>query len=167
LVAFYGYGDLTGDWAVQPSINHNNNETISMEAADKALNRVPRHCVPTGSQLKGRFEYYVYSRQQGIWPSEISGHDPIHESDWYQPYEPVNNVTADFPPTIFLHGQADSDVPITVAERMVDELERSGVPVNIITGATWNHVFDQEEAESPSVEAALKEVIMFLDAHMK
>jgi acetyl esterase/lipase len=136
LVAFYGYGDLTGEWAVQPSNSYNQTGTITKDRAENSLRRSRRICVPTGSQLEGRFDYYVYGRQRGTWPLEISGHDPLHESEWFRPYEPLHNVTVNYPPTLLLHGQSDTDVPFTAAGRMVDALETAGVPFELITNAT-------------------------------
>jgi hypothetical protein len=68
LVAFYGYGDLTGDWATQPSAGYNQGEEITWEDAGRALRRFGKSCVPVGSELQGRFDYYVYAQQQGTWP---------------------------------------------------------------------------------------------------
>jgi acetyl esterase/lipase len=167
LVAFYGYGDITGGWATQPSASHSQGEVISRDAAEKALQHSQRACVPTGSELEGRFDYYVYARQQGTWPLEVSGHDPVVEVGWFVNYEPVQNVTLDYPPTMLLHGKADTDVPISVAESMVEALEARGVAYEFISKPGWNHVFDQMEAGSPDVEVALLQVIAFLDEFVK
>jgi acetyl esterase/lipase len=167
LVVFYGYGELTGDWAVEPSASYNKGEPITRMAAERALRKSRKACAPTGSQLKGRFDYYVYARQQGTWPLEVSGHDPTKETAWFKPYEPVRNISADYPPTMLLHGQADTDVPFAVAKRMVAELEESSVPYEFIKQANWGHVFDQMEAGSPAVQDALQQVVAFLDKHVK
>jgi acetyl esterase/lipase len=63
LVAFYGYGDLTGDWAAQPSTSYNQGKTISREDAERALRQSRKSCIPVGSELEGRFDYYAYARQ--------------------------------------------------------------------------------------------------------
>ena len=36
---------------------------------------------PAGKNQRGRF--YLYCRQQGIWPKEVGGHDPDAESKWF------------------------------------------------------------------------------------
>ena len=167
LVAFYGYGDLTGEWATKPSNSSDQSGTITRDVAERSLQNSKRTCVPTGSQLESRFDYYVYNRQQGTWPLEISGHDPVLEAAWFESYEPMKNVTADYPPTMLLHGRADSDVPFAAAERMVAALEAAGIPYDLVTRATWNHVFDQEEAGTLAVEAALERVVAFLEEHVK
>jgi acetyl esterase/lipase len=167
LVAFYGYGDLTGDWAAKPSTSYNQGEQITREEASRALRGSGKSCVPTDSDLEDRFDYYVHSRQQGTWPLEVSGHDPVTEAAWFGAYEPVQNVTSDYPPTMLLHGRADTDVPFSAAERVAAALEEQGVRYEFVSHAGWNHVFDQMEANSPDVQAALRQVIAFLDEHLK
>jgi acetyl esterase/lipase len=167
LVAFYGYGDLTGDWAAQPSASYNQGEQITREDAERAVRRSRKSCVPMGSELEGRFDYYVYARQQGTWPLEISGHDPVAEAAWFSAYEPVQNATSGYPPTMLLHGRADTDVPFSAAKRMAAVLEEQGVAYEFVSRAGWKHVFDQMEAGSPDVQAALRQVLAFLDEHVK
>jgi dipeptidyl aminopeptidase/acylaminoacyl peptidase len=115
----------------------------------------------------GRFDYYVYARQQGIWPLEVSGHDSLTEATWFSAYEPMRNVTPVYPPTMLLHGCGDTDVPFSAAERMVATLEEQGIAYEFVSRAGWNHVFDQIEAGSPDVQAALCQVIAFLDENVK
>jgi acetyl esterase/lipase len=167
VVSFYGYGDLTGEWAVQPSDSHDQGEIITQEAANRALRGSRKGCIPTGSALEGRFDYYVYARQQGTWPLEIGGHDPVTDADWYRAYEPVQNASSEYPPTMLLHGRADTDVPFSAAERMAAALEEHGVVYEFVSRAGWNHVFDQTEADSPDVQAALRQVLAFLDEHLR
>jgi acetyl esterase/lipase len=166
LVAFYGYGDLTGGWATQPSTSYNQGEEITQEEANRALGGAGKDCVPAGSALEGRFDYYVYARQQGTWPFEVSGHDPVTEAAWFSALEPVQNVTSDYPPTMLLHGRADTDVPFSAAERMAAALQEQGVAYEFVSRAAWNHVFDQIEADSPDVQAALRQVLAFLGEHL-
>jgi acetyl esterase/lipase len=166
LVAFYGYGDLTAEWATEPSASHNSGQQISRNDAERALRRSRQACVPTGAQLEGRFDFYVHARQQGTWPLEVSGHDPATEAAWFRAYEPVQNVSPEYPPTMLLHGRADTDVPFAVAERMAAALEEQGVAHEFVSRAGWNHVFDQIEADSPDVQAALYQVLGFLNEHL-
>jgi acetyl esterase/lipase len=167
LVALYGYGDLTGDWATQPSASHNQGKEIARKDAERALRRTRQSCVPSGSQLKGRFDYYVHARQQGTWPLEVSGHDPVTEAAWFSAFEPMENVSPGYPPTMLLHGRADTDVPFSAAQRMAAALEEQGVAYEFVSRAGWNHVFDQTEADSPDVQAALRQVLAFLEANVE
>jgi len=91
----------------------------------------------------------------------------VTESAWFSAYEPVQNVTSSYPPTMLLHGRADTDVPFFAAERMVAALEEQGVAYEFVSRAGWNHVFDQIEADSPDVQAALRQVLAFLEEHVE
>lgn len=45
---------------------------------------------------------------------------------------PVTHVTADDPPTLIIHGDADELVPIQQAELIVDKLKAAGVPAELV-----------------------------------
>jgi dipeptidyl aminopeptidase/acylaminoacyl peptidase len=45
---------------------------------------------------------------------------------------PVRNVGKDFPPTLFLHGTNDQDVPYAQSVEMVAALEEAGVDCELI-----------------------------------
>jgi acetyl esterase/lipase len=167
LVAFYGYGDLTGEWAIQPSISYSQVEMLTRDAADQFIRDSRGTCLPTSSDLDDRFDYYAFARQQGTWPVEVSGRDPVTDEGWFRGYEPIYNVTSNYPPTMLLHGGADTDVPFSVAERMTDALEAADVTYELVTRAEWNHVFDQVESDSPAVSEALRQVIAFLNEYVK
>jgi acetyl esterase/lipase len=167
LVAFYGYGDLTGEWAVDPLESYDQRERITRDAAERSLGKSQDTCIPSDAQLDDRFDYYISARQQGVWSFAISGHDPVGEAAWFRDYESVFNVTSSYPPTMLLHGGADTDVPFSVAERMIDALEAGGVSYEFVTRTEWNHVFDQAESDSPAVREALRQVISFLDRYVK
>ena len=52
---------------------------------------------------------------------------------------PVNHVTADDPPTLMIHGDADKLVPIQQAERIADKFREVKVPVKIIVRPGLSH----------------------------
>jgi acetyl esterase/lipase len=45
---------------------------------------------------------------------------------------PVNHATADDPPTLIIHGDADLLVPIQQAELIIDKLKEAGVPTELV-----------------------------------
>jgi acetyl esterase/lipase len=45
---------------------------------------------------------------------------------------PVNHATADDPPTLIIHGDADLLVPIQQAELIIDKLKQAGVPAELV-----------------------------------
>ena len=60
---------------------------------------------------------------------------------------PINHVSPDDPPTLFVHGDADSLVPIQQAEIMVEKLKAAGVEAKLIVKPGGRHGwsgFDKE-----------------------
>ncbi len=78
-------------------------------------------------------------RQQGTWPIEASGHDPRKEPKWFDPYCPIRNVTRDYPPTLLIHGTADTDVPDEESTTRDARLREAGVEHEFITVAGAGH----------------------------
>lgn len=73
---------------------------------------------------RDRWSFYLYCRQHGIWPKEVAGHDPDRENHWFGPYCPVRNVSAAYPPTLLIHGTADTDVPYEESVKMDGKLSQ-------------------------------------------
>ena len=109
LLSLSGYGDITSSWYSRPSAFYLRQATISKE---EALASTRARCVSAAEEGEHREKFYFYCRQQGIWPKEVAGHDPDTEPSWFDPYCPVRNVTAQYPPTVLIHGSADTDVPL-------------------------------------------------------
>jgi dipeptidyl aminopeptidase/acylaminoacyl peptidase len=80
-----------------------------------------------------RGPFYLYTRQQGSWPVEVTGHDPDQEPDAFHPFCPVRNITDEYPPTLLLHGDEDTDVPHEQSVLMRAKLERYGVDHDMIS----------------------------------
>jgi acetyl esterase/lipase len=57
---------------------------------------------------------------------------------------PIAHVKAVYPPTLLVHGTADTRVPHAMTMRMVQALEQAGVPVDLHLYAGQDHFFDQE-----------------------
>jgi acetyl esterase/lipase len=57
---------------------------------------------------------------------------------------PIAHVNRDYPPTLLVHGTADSRVPHAMTIRMYQSLEQAGVPVDLHLYAGQDHFFDQE-----------------------
>jgi dipeptidyl aminopeptidase/acylaminoacyl peptidase len=95
----------------------------------------------------------------------VTGHDPDAEPDAFNPFCPVRNVTAEYPPTLMLHGDADMDVPYEQSVMMADELKRIGVEHELMTISGGGHGFDGAGAENPVVASAFDKVLAFLKQH--
>ena len=140
LVAFYGYGNLTEDWYSQPSPHqrHNPREISRAEAEQQTDGKIisdSRQRIGNGGLL------YLFYRQNGLWPREVSGFQPELLAKKIAPYEPVRNVTPEFPPTVLIHGDKDTDVPYEESTMMAAQLEKHGVPHKLITIENGEHGF--------------------------
>ena len=82
---------------------------------------------------RGRSTFFLYLKQTGRWINAVSGLDPVTDRDKLTPFCPVRNVSPSFPPTLFLHGTADKDVPVGQSIAMAAELKRHGVDHELIT----------------------------------
>ena len=167
LISFYGYGDITGPWYSRPDPFYNQMPTVTKEQADAVVGESTISGTPVQFSSEGRFQFYLYCRQQGLWPIEVSGHDPEKERAWYSEYEPLRNVTPAYPPTVLLHGEKDTDVPFEQSVLMAEELKRHGVDYEFITNRDWEHGFDDAGMEDATVQKAFHRILAFLDKHVR
>ncbi len=131
LVSFWGYGDLIGDWYSTPS-PHERHQRIKM-SREEALSQVSGPPISDDRERNGNGgAFYQHCRQHGIWPREVSGWDPRAEADKFHPYMPLRNVTAEYPPTLLIHGTADTDVPYEQSVLMAEQLKQHGVVHELI-----------------------------------
>ncbi len=84
LVAFWGYGDLIGDWYSQPSPHPRHQSPKLTE--DQARQQVSGPPIANSKDRKGDGgAFYQFCRQRGIWPQEVSGWDPHTEAQSFTP----------------------------------------------------------------------------------
>jgi dipeptidyl aminopeptidase/acylaminoacyl peptidase len=176
LVSFYGYGDISGEWYSRPSPHYNKEPTVSPDVARQVVGGP----VITGSQFVDfsdqRWLFYLFCRQQGLWPKEVTGYDPHTEPRAFERFCPVRNVTRDYPPTLLLHGDRDTDVPFELSKQMAAALKEHDVLHRLITMKGLGHVFDVFpdsllEGEPiglkhPKVAEAFDAVLAFLNEQM-
>jgi acetyl esterase/lipase len=155
LVSFYGYGDISGGWCIQPDAYYSRQPSVSQEAARAAIGSN----ILTEAPSRVRWPFYVYCRQQGCWLGEVLG-----EQVDAGPFCPVWHVTQSFPPTLLLHGDKDTDVPCERSVRMAEILHGKGVSCELITLADRDHAFDSygEGMKDPVVADAFERVIRFI-----
>lgn len=162
LVSFWGYGDIAGPWYSRPDPFYSKMPPVSKEEAEKAVGRSVL-AESSGKNNRGRF--YLYCRQQGLWPREVTGHDPDKEPRAFDEFCPIRNVTATYPPTLLIHGTKDTDVPYELSATMAKELSRKGVKHELITVEGAGHGLG---GVKPSVVAEIQDrVLVFLDKHMR
>jgi acetyl esterase/lipase len=164
LVAFYGYGDIATEWYSRPDSFYNQSEpAVPKEEAYQAVDGPP---ISEGSNH--RFEFYLYCRQQGLWPQEVAGHDPAKEPRAFEPFCPIRNVTKDYPPTMLLHGDKDTDVPYQQSVDMAEALKRSNVECVFVTVKNGGHGFDSARGglKDPENAERFQRVLQFLKTHL-
>jgi acetyl esterase/lipase len=163
LVAFYGYGDVDGDWYAKPDPYYRKTRPlVSKEDAYKAIGTKE---IAEGN-VTGRQDFYLYCRQNGLWPKEVVGHDPAKQPREFDRYCPVRNVTKNYPPTLLLHGDNDTDVPHQQSVAMAAELKRAGVVHDFISIKGGEHGFDAKGMQDANVSAAFDKIEMFLKKHL-
>jgi dipeptidyl aminopeptidase/acylaminoacyl peptidase len=112
-----------------------------------------------------RSRFYLYCRQQGLWPQEVAGFNPHTQPKAFDAFCPVRNVTPEYPPTLLLHGDADTDVPFAQSEQMARELERHRVLYEFIRIPGGPHGFDG--TKDPRAGPALDAVLGFLRQRLR
>jgi acetyl esterase/lipase len=164
LVAYWGYGDVDGDWYTKPSEHYRKAPLVKREDALKGVGRG----VLTGTTAenqKARSQYYLYLRQNGLWTKEVTGFDPERERGKIDPYCPVRNVTADYPPTMLIHGTEDTDVPYELSAAMARELARQKVKHELVTVTGAGHGLSGGDRQA--VADANRKALEFLREQLK
>lgn len=164
LFSLYGYGDLIGDWYSSPSPHPRHHHShLSREEAYRQVSGPPI------AEAHGRHgnggAFYEYCRQTGTWPQAISGWAPQKEAGKFSPFMPIMNVTADYPPTVLVHGTKDTDVPYEQSTMMAERLQQAGVPHKLITVPDAEHGFDGADAKV--VDEAYAEAFAFVDERLR
>jgi acetyl esterase/lipase len=166
LVSYWGYGDINGDWYTKPSEHYRKERLVSREKAYGCVG----HGILThteGDQGRERFPYYLYLRQNGLWTTEVSGLDPTTKEGRkkLEPYCPVRNVSANYPPTLLIHGTADTDVPYEQSVEMEKALTRQKIPHELITVPDGSHTLNS--GDKKLIEAAHAKALAFIREHLK
>ena len=167
VVSFWGYGDLAARWASAPDDYYTSLPPVDGDAARRGID----HGVLTETSDPRRGDFYHYCRQQGTWARAILGYGPDERPDLYEQASPERLVTPDFPPTFFLHGTADTDVPFSAAETMHAALAANAVESHLaaIEGGPhglWGTTKSWAGLEEPQVSAAIERLREFLATHL-
>jgi len=162
LVSFYGYGDVVGPWSSRPDPFYSKQPPVDREKAYSLVGTEPI----SQAAYENRWPYYLYCRQNGLWPREVVGLDPDKEPRAFQPYCPLQTVSKDYPPTLLLHGDKDTDVPFEQSVLMNQALEREGVPHQLIRIPGGGHNFDAN-MKDPGTIRAFEQVLSFLKEHLR
>jgi acetyl esterase/lipase len=163
LISFWGYGDLVGPWYSQPSSHPRHQQSkLSRQQAWSQVSGPPLSDSRQRSGNGGAF--YQYCRQTGTWPKAVSGWDPDAESEKFSPFMPVNNVDADYPPTVLMHGTDDTDVPHEQSLMMADQFAKHGVEHLLLSIEGGEHGL--QGGDRARVDQAYREAFSFLIQHL-
>ena len=174
IVSFYGYGDIAGPWYSQPSPYYLSQPRVAKEAALQVISRNEISEAP----IEPRVNFYIYCRQNGLWPKQVAGFDPLKQSENLIAYSPDHLVKPGYPPTMLLHGDRDTDVPFQLSERMAAALEQQNIEHRLYRMRGFDHLFDVSPnglppagkaigLQNPQVAAAFREVLLFIDKHIE
>ena len=164
LLAYFGYGDLIGDWYSTPSPHARHNPRKI--TAEEAWKQVDGPDVADARERKGDGGiFYNFCRQTGLWPKAVSGWDPRQQPEKFFPYMPLKNVTASYPPAALIHGTADTDVPFEQSQMMARELEKHGVPFQFHAIAKAEHGL--AGGDRGEIEEAQRKAFQFVKLHLE
>jgi acetyl esterase/lipase len=163
LVAYWGYGDVDGDWYTKPSEFYRKAPLADKATAYQAISKKVLTSVE-GESGKARSVFYLYLRQNGLWTKEVTGFDPSERAK-LDPYCPVRNITAEYPPILMVHGTKDDDVPYERSVDMAKELAKHGVPHELVTVPGAGHGLSG--GDTKQVEAAHEKAAAFIRKQLK
>jgi acetyl esterase/lipase len=164
LLSLWGYGDVIGDWYSKPS-PHSRHRQSNM-TREEAFQQVSGAAIADSREREGDGgAFYQYCRQTGTWPKAVTGWDPVEEPERFYPFMPVKNVTAQYPPTVMIHGTSDTDVPHEQSIMMAEQFKRRRVPHLMISIAGGEHGLAGGEPEQ--IDAAYAKGFAFVDEHLK
>jgi acetyl esterase/lipase len=162
LVSFWGYGDIAGAWYSRPDPFYSQQPAVPKEEANQAVGSA---IISESSGKNNRHRFYLYCRQNGLWPKEVTGYDPDKEPKTFDPWCPAHNISAQYPPTLLVHGTKDTDVPYELSAMMARELARQRIEHELIAIADAGHGLS---GAKPAVVADTHDrAVAFLNKHLR
>ena len=137
LVAYWGYGDIDGEWTRAKSTHHG--VPVARDEALAAVNKQVLTNTDDPAEGKARGGYYRHLRQTGGWSLGVTGIDAAQEPGQLDRFCPVKQITRDYPPILMIHGTEDTDVPYACSADMARELTKHGVKHELLTIAGAEH----------------------------
>jgi acetyl esterase/lipase len=162
LVSYWGYGALVADWYTQPDDFYRKQPLVSKEEAAEVVGTEPLSEMPPKNR---RNRFYLYCRQNGLWPRQVAGLDPVKDAKAFDPFCPQRNVKTDYPPTMLIHGTKDTDVPYAESKKMAEELERKKIKHDLITVEGGGHGLPNRKPEE--IAAIHQRALDFIIEHTK
>ena len=111
----------------------------------------------TLSGFAAPFDFHEFDPKQRKF---VAVTDPARIDAIARDISPINHVTADDPPTLIIHGDADKLVPIQQAEIIVAKFREVGVEAKLIPKPGAAHGW-------PRMDQEIRTIIDWFDAHLK
>ncbi len=89
----------------------------------------------------------------------------MKEDEKFTPFMAVRNVTKAYPPTLMIHGTADTDVPFAQSEMMAAEFAKHGVTHLLIAIEGGEHGL--RGGEEAAIERAYSDFAAFVLRHLE
>jgi acetyl esterase/lipase len=77
----------------------------------------------------------------------------------------LESLSADAPPFLIVHGDADTTVPYAQSKELLEALQRLGVKAELVTVPGGNHLF--RGAARPDIDAAIRATFAFVEDQLK
>ncbi|WP_161569162.1 alpha/beta hydrolase [Candidatus Oscillochloris fontis] len=88
---------------------------------------------------------------------------PLKDAERYQAASPINNISANTPPTLLIHGQRDEMINFRQSQRLAEQLAQAGRP-HLLLALPWaNHAADFN-LSGPSGQLSLYAVEYFVSS---
>lgn len=89
-----------------------------------------------GKTFRPAFDFTELDRETNLW---VPIEDPARLRAIARSISPITHVTADDPPTLIVHGDADPLVPLQQSETFVERLKAAGVEAKLVVKPGYGH----------------------------
>jgi dipeptidyl aminopeptidase/acylaminoacyl peptidase len=103
------------------------------------------------------FDHKELDKERNLW---VSVTDPEKLRTITRAISPIYYVSADDPPTLIIHGDADRLVPLQQSESIVEKLKAAGVETKLIVKRGAGHGW-------PTMAQDMTQIVDWFDEHLK
>jgi acetyl esterase/lipase len=104
--------------------------------------------LPVHARFKAPFDFRRFDEEAGVY---VRITDPAERDKLLAKLSPVHHATPDDPPTLLIHGDRDTLVPLQQSRRMVARLEKAGVEAKLVVKEGGAHGWRGMDTELDAV----------------
>ena len=130
LVSYWGYGDIVGPWYSRPDPFYLRQPAVTQ---NKRWQQSAVHLSPSHRRITIGVDFIFIAANRVCGRRKWLGMIQKKEDRWFTRYCPLRNVTGRYPPTMLVHGTADTDVPYEQSKLMADRFAQAGVEHRLVT----------------------------------